>query len=79
VFVLVVGIGGILIGAVPAVFELAGEPAIGDFVTALSNSILFIFVHGIMASAYRQVTDASDGLGGTGTSAAAGTGTVLES
>ena len=79
VFVSVVGIGGALVGAVPAVLELAGEPAIGDVTTALSNSILFIFVYGIMASAYRQVTDASDGLGGTGTSAAAGTGSVLES
>lgn len=79
VFVLLVGISGSLVGAVPAVFELAGEPVISDVATALSNSLLFILVYGIMASAYRQLTDGSDGFGSAGTSVTAGTGTVPES
>lgn len=77
-FVLAVGIGGSLIGIVPAAFQLAGAAVLGDFATVFMNSVLFIFVYSIMASAYRQLADEDGGFGGTETTSTAGSGTVPE-
>jgi hypothetical protein len=70
VVVVVVGVAGALVGAVPAVFQLAGVPALGDVVSALVNAVLFTFVYGVVAAAYLQVDADEGGLGGAGTAAA---------
>ena len=48
---------------------MVDAPILGDFATILLNSALFIFVYGIMAEAYLQVSERDTGLGGTSTSA----------
>jgi len=78
VIVLATGIGGSLVGVVPAVLQMAGAPALGDLATVLLNSTLFTFVYGIVAAAYLQLADGEDGLGGTSTSTTAGTGGTPE-
>jgi len=78
VFVFAVGIGGNLIGLVPALFQLAGEAVLGDFATVFMNSVLFIFVYSIMASVYRQLVEDDSSSGGTNTTSTAGSGTVPE-
>ena len=65
VIVLVTGVGGTLVGIVPVVFQLAGAVVLGDLVTVVANSILFVFVYGIIAAAYRQLTADDGGLGGS--------------
>jgi hypothetical protein len=65
--VLLSGVVGALVGAVPVLFQLAGAAALGDVVSALLNSVLFTFVYGITASAYLQLADGEGGLGGSNT------------
>lgn len=48
---------GMIVGIVPPLFAAAGAPALGDLTSALLNSVLFVFVYGIMAAAYLQLRD----------------------
>ncbi|WP_248898184.1 hypothetical protein [Haloplanus halobius] len=73
VLVLSIGISSTVISVVPTLLRTASTPALGDFATILLNSILFIFVYGIMAEAYLQVTEEASSLGGTNTSTTAST------
>jgi hypothetical protein len=73
VIVFLTGVGGALIGVVPGLFQLAGAAAAGDLATIGLNSVLFTFVYGIVADAYRQLTDDTADLGGGGTATTAGT------
>ena len=73
VIVFLTGVGGALVGVVPGLFQLAGATAAGDLATIGLNSVLFTFVYGIVADAYRQLTDDTAGFGGDGTATTAGT------
>jgi hypothetical protein len=53
---------------------MADAPVLGDAVTILLNSVLFIFVYAIMAEAYLQVSEGDTGLGGSNISATTDTG-----
>lgn len=57
VIVFLVAVSGIIIGFVPAVFQFAGAPALGDIASVLLNGILYTVVYGIIAAAYVQVAD----------------------
>ena len=70
VLVFLTGVGGAL---VPGLSQLAGAAAAGDLATVGLNSVLFTFVHGIVAAAYRQLTADTAGVGGDGTATTAGT------
>jgi hypothetical protein len=78
VIVVISGISGSLIGAVPALFQLAGASAVGDLVSVLLNSILFTFIYGITASAYLQLTEDEGDLGGPNVTTATNSGTAPE-
>jgi len=78
VIVVFSGISGSLIGAVPALFQLAGASAIGDLASVLLNSILFTFIYGITASAYLQLAEDDGDLGGPNVATATSPGTSPE-
>ncbi|MFC6988782.1 hypothetical protein ACFQJD_08780 [Haloplanus sp. GCM10025708] len=78
VIVLVTGLVGSLVGALPAVLQMAGRPALGDLVSVLFNGVVFIFVYGVMASAYLQVAESAGSLGDPGASATANAGGAPE-
>lgn len=65
--VVLIGVLGGVIGAVGAFFEAAGEPVMADVGSIVVNSVLFVFIYGIMAAAYLQVDetdrDAASGKG----------------
>jgi len=67
VVVLLGGVGGAVVGVVPAVFQLAGAAALGDVASALLNAVVFTVVYGVVAAAYLQVDSSGGGLGGSGT------------
>ncbi|WP_254767322.1 hypothetical protein [Salinilacihabitans rarus] len=48
---------GMVAGIVPPLFAAAGAPSLGDLASVLLNSVLFVFVYGIMAAAYLQLRD----------------------
>lgn len=77
VIVFLTGVVGAIVGAAQSLFQVAGAAAIGDLVTIGLNSILFTFVYGIVAEAYRQLTDGEGDRGGTNT-ATTGTGHTPE-
>jgi hypothetical protein len=52
---------------------MVDAPILGDVATIFLNSVLFIFVYGIMAEAYLQVSEGDTGPGGTSTSVTADT------
>lgn len=57
--VVLIGILGGLVGIIPAVASAAGSHAVGDLLTVLVNSLLFVPVYGMMAATYVQLsTDA---------------------
>ena len=62
--VLVSGVVGALVGVVPTLFQLAGASVLGDIASTLINSVLFLFVYGITASAYLQLARRDGGSGG---------------
>ena len=74
VIVLVSGIVGAFLGTVPTLFQLAGASALGDVVSVLLNSLLFIVIYGITATAYLQLADGEGGLGGPRSSPSTSTG-----
>ena len=78
VIVIFSGISGSLVGAVPALFQLAGASAFGDLVSVLLNSILFTFIYGITASAYLQLSEGEGDLGGPNVTTATSSGTAPE-
>lgn len=57
----VIGLGGAVVGAVPALLQQAGAPVAGDLVSVALNGTLFTFVYGVMAAAYLQVAEDSPG------------------
>ncbi|MFB6169334.1 MAG: hypothetical protein ABEJ43_10895 [Haloferacaceae archaeon] len=62
--VLAAGAGGVAVGIVPAILQMAGAAGAGDVVTVLLNGTLTTLVYGVLAAAYRQLTDEDDGFGG---------------
>jgi hypothetical protein len=68
VIVLAAGVGGVAVGLVPSVLQLAGAAGASDVAAVLLNGSLFVLVYGVLAAAYRQLTDEDGGLGGTGPS-----------
>jgi len=78
VIVFLTGVAGALVGVVPGLFQLAGAAAIGDLATIGLNSVLFTFVYGIVADAYRQLTDGDGNRGGATTATPAETGHTPE-
>ena len=72
--VLISGIIGAVVGAVPALFQRAGASGLGDLVSVLLNSILFTFIYSITASAYLQLNGGEGGLGGPRSAASMSTG-----
>jgi hypothetical protein len=69
VVVFATGLGGLVIGVVPTLFQLAGAPALGDVATVLLNGTIFVFVYGVMAAVYLQVRQGDGSTGGPGTAA----------
>ena len=63
-FVVLIGILGGVLSVPSAIFQAAGVPAVGDFVTAFLNSLVFTVIYGMMAAMYLQLRD---GDGDTGT------------
>ncbi len=55
VFVVSLGVLGMLVSIPSTIFQAAGEPLIGDLITVVANSIVFVFVYGIMAAIYVQL------------------------
>ncbi|WP_152041726.1 hypothetical protein [Salinigranum salinum] len=78
VIVVFSGISGSLIGAVPALFQVAGASTIGDLVSVLLNSILFTFIYGVTASAYLQLAEDDGDRGDPNVVAATSSGTAPE-
>lgn len=73
VIVFLTGAIGAVVGVVPGLFQLAGAAAVGDVVTIGLNSVLFMFVYGIIAEAYRQLTSGDGDRGGANAAATTGT------
>lgn len=71
--VLIIGISSTVVSFAPTLLRMVDAPVLGDVATILLNSVLFIFVYGIMAEAYLQVSERDTGLGGINTSATADT------
>jgi hypothetical protein len=69
--VLLVGAGSTAVSIVPTLLRTASAPVVGDVATILLNGVLFVFVYGIMAEAYLQVTESDRDRGGTNTAATA--------
>lgn len=69
VIVILSGVIGAVIGVVGTVFDLAGIPIVADLVSNTISSVLFVFLYGLMASAYLQVRgdDDQDGFDGSET------------
>jgi len=71
--ILIIGISSTVVSFAPTLLRMVDAPILGDVATIFLNSVLFIFVYGIMAEAYLQVSERDTGLGGTSTSATADT------
>ncbi|MEF8842151.1 MAG: hypothetical protein V5A62_11080 [Haloarculaceae archaeon] len=66
VVVIAAGVIGAVVGAVGAVFELAGTPLVAELLSNTIGSALFVLLYGVMAAAYLGVRDEeSDGFGGS--------------
>lgn len=78
VIVFLTGVVGAVVGAVPGLLQMAGAATVGDLLTIGLNSVLFTFIYGIIAEAYRQVTYADGDRGGANTATATGTGHTPE-
>ncbi|WP_435066924.1 hypothetical protein [Haloplanus sp. C73] len=76
--VFAVAVAGAVVGFVPSVLQMAGEAALSDLANIGLNSVLFVFVYGIVAAAYLQLADEDDGRGGADAATAAGTGHTPE-
>lgn len=73
VLVVLAGVIGAVIGTVGTVIDLASTPVVSELVSNALSSVLFVFLYGIMASAYLQVRDDEPGgLDETGTSESMG-------
>ena len=59
--VVFLGAIGASVGMIGAIFELAGVPVIGDVLSILVNAVLFIFIYGLLADAYLQLSAESEG------------------
>jgi hypothetical protein len=64
VFVFLLGVMGAIVGIPSTVFQAAGEPLIGNLITVFANSVIFVFVYGIMAAMYLQLEDGDEPRGG---------------
>ncbi len=60
------GLVGSVVGAVPAIFQAAGEPVVGQLVAVVINSLLFVVIYGVMAAAYLQAGGSRRGPGSAG-------------
>lgn len=66
--VVLAGVIGVVIGTVSTLFDLANSPVVGELISNTLSSVLFVFLYGLMASAYLQVRDDQFGRNGrTGT------------
>ena len=61
VLVILAGGIGIAIGIVGTIFDLTGPVLVGELVTNILSSILFVVLYGILAAAYLQVRDGDTG------------------
>ena len=70
VLVVLAGVIGGVIGVVGAVFDVARAAVVGDVLTNLLSTVLFVGLYGIIADAYVQLRDdGTDGIDGSGTAA----------
>ncbi|WP_049984817.1 hypothetical protein [Halobellus rufus] len=60
VIVVLSGVIGAVIGVVGTVFDLVGAAVLGEVLTIVIGSVLFIFLYGVMAASYLQLRDATD-------------------
>ncbi|MDG5821907.1 hypothetical protein [Natronococcus sp. A-GB7] len=60
VVVVFFGAIGASIGMIGAIFELIGVPVAGDLLSILVNAVLFIFIYGLLADAYLQLSGESE-------------------
>lgn len=73
VLVILAGIIGAIIGVVGTVADMAGTPLVSELLSNALSSVLYVFLYGIIASAYLQVRDeASGGLDGSETTESLG-------
>lgn len=59
VFVVSLGVLGTLVSVPSAILQAGGDPLLGNLVTIVANSVVFVFVYGIMAAMYVQLGDGS--------------------
>lgn len=79
VLVILAGVIGGVIGVVGAGFDVARAAVVGDVVTNLLSTVLFVGLYGIIADAYVQLRDdGNDGIGGSGTAAPVDSGVASE-
>jgi hypothetical protein len=64
VLVVLAGVIGGTVGVVGSIFDLASSPIVGELITNTLSSVLFVFLYGLMASAYLQIRE--DTVGGNG-------------
>jgi hypothetical protein len=64
VLVVLAGVIGGIVGTVGSIFDLTSAPVVGELITNTLSSVLFVFLYGLMASAYLQIRD--DTVGGNG-------------
>lgn len=76
--VFVAAVAGAVTGAVPSLLQMAGQAALSDLISVCLNSVLYLFVYGIVAEAYLQLADEDDDRGGANTPTAAGPGGTPE-
>lgn len=62
--VVLAGVIGVVIGTVGTLFDLANSPVVGELISNTLSSVLFVFLYGLMASAYLQIRE--DHIGGNG-------------
>jgi hypothetical protein len=64
--VILAGIIGLVGGIVGTLFDLASAAVVGELLVNALNSVLFVFLYGIVAAAYLQVAEDPAGVGGDG-------------
>lgn len=57
VLVLLAGVIGLLVGIVGSLFDLANSPVVAELSSNILSSALFIFLYGMIASAYVQIRE----------------------
>ncbi|USZ69595.1 hypothetical protein NGM10_07655 [Halorussus salilacus] len=64
VLVVLTGVVGAVIGVTGSVFDMANSPVVGEALVNVLGSVLYVFLYGVIAAAYLQVREDSEGFDG---------------